>query len=77
MNGVFAYGLTRKAPPMELYFAVVARSNENFHVTGTVHFNDGSTCKFEKSVINGIEGSSSKPRFNFGSQELLNVAQDK
>lgn len=55
LNGVFAYGLTRKAPPMELYFAVVAVSNENFHVTGTVHFNDGSTCKFEKSVINGIE----------------------
>lgn len=55
LNGVFAYGLTRKTPPMELYFAVVAVSNENFHVTGTVHFNDGSTCKFEKSVINGIE----------------------
>ena len=53
LNGVFAYGLTRSS--VELYFAVVAVSNENFHVTGTVHFNDGSTCKFEKSVINGIE----------------------
>ena len=55
MNGVYAYGLTIKDPPTGIYFAVVGVSNENFHVTGTVHFNDGSTCKFEKPVIEGIE----------------------
>ena len=28
-------------------------------------------------AINSCKGSSSKPRFNFGSQELLTVTQDK
>lgn len=61
LRGVYAYSVVTVDSEI-YYFATVEESNYSFYVTGTVHFNDGSTWTFNQ--YNETDSSKGRETYN-------------